>query len=257
MKSQNLNNGADLEHGKAYVKRLFDKLAPIYDRGNTLISFGLHLKWKRDSLSFAAEMLNVKPVKVIDGCCGTGDYSFLSSEVFSDCIVTGIDLSEPMLEAAKRRAKKFGSNQPDFVLGDLTDLSAFYGYDCDLFTIGFGLRNIPERNKALREIRRVTKIGGGILILDLAKPVPWYARPLMFMYLRVVMPLFSLVYTGKSADYLWLARSLESFPDFESLVAELESAGFGNAAVKHYGFGMVAAVRAVVVKERVKGEENG
>lgn len=233
----------------AYVKRLFDSLAPVYDRGNALISLGLHVKWKRDSVKFAASALNEPPSKVLDGCCGTGDYAFISSIEFPEAEVTGFDVSEPMLAVANRRGGKFASGKPHFELGDLTDMVDFYGYDCDLFTIGFGLRNVPARSKALAEIRKAMRAGGILLSLDLAKPVPWFARPLMFLYLRVVMPAFSFFYTGRAADYLWLAKSLEEFPELDELKKELAEAGFGEFEVRQYGFGMVAAVRAAAMPD--------
>lgn len=228
-----------------YVKRLFDRLAPVYDRGNALISFGMHIGWKRDSLIRAASMLDSAPKKIMDGCCGTGDFALLAAKEFPEAAVSGIDQSAPMLIIAKKRALPLGDAAPDFVVGDLTSMSDFHGIEADLFTIGFGLRNIPERTKALAEIRKTLRKGGVLLVLELAKPAPWYAKPIMFLYLKIAMPLFSLFYTGKSADYLWLSRSLEAFPDYDSLCRELTAAGFRDFVLRRYGIGMIAAIAAV------------
>ncbi len=228
-----------------YVKRLFDKLAPVYDRGNSIISMGMHIRWKRDALRFATSILESVPVKILDGCCGTGDFALLAANSFPEAGITGIDLSNPMLDIARKRARKQGLSGLNFVTGDLTKMSEFHGFEADIFTIGFGLRNIPLRTKALAEIRKTLRKGGVLLMLDLAKPAPWYSKPLMFVYLKIAMPLFSLFYTGKPADYLWLSRSLDAYPDYDSLCRELKTAGFRDIVIKRYGLGMIAAIVAV------------
>jgi len=237
--------GNRLEYVKQdlFVKDLFDGLARRYDLGNALISFGLHMKWKRAMLDYSGKLC--EGCMMIDGATGTGDIAILAKSRCSGAKVAGIDFSETMLDIARIRATRlFGDSVIDFVCGDLTEQANYSRRKCDLYTIGFGLRNIFERRKAMRVIRGLMDSRGVLMILDLAKPFPWYAGLIAWFYLWIVMPIFSLFFRGRLADYLWLARSHRNYPSFSVLREELETEGFANVTRKLVGFGMIAIVRA-------------
>ena len=209
------------------VNDLFAQVAPRYDLINDLQSFGLHRAWKRR----VVRMANVKPGdRALDVCCGTGDIAFLLARAGAE--VTATDFSEAMLDVARDRAKTQSaiSNpqssilNPQFQRGDTQHLE-FADNTFDAVTVGYGLRNLSSWETGLREMHRVAKPGGRLLVLDFGKPdnAAWHA--LYFAYLRCVVPLFGKLFCGDSATHSYILESLKRYPAQRGVAAAMRELG--------------------------------
>lgn len=238
------------------VRDLFSRLAPQYDLGNALISFGCHRAWKRRALLYSGKL---NPgAKMLDGCTGTGDLAFLAKRICAEADVVGVDFSRSMLDVANRRAARLPEKyRPKFEFADLTALSEFATGSLDLVSVSFGLRNIPERGRALSAIHRVLAPGGVLVVLELAKPVRWWIAPSLFLYMWVILPFFSLIFRGNPREYLWLAESLRKYPDVTSFARELEGCGFARISVERMGLGAVSLHRAEKSSGFVSSSDKG
>ena len=192
------------------VNDLFARVAPRYDLINDLQSFGLHRRWKRRVVRMAAVRSGER---ALDVCCGTGDIAFALAK--SGAQVEAIDFSAAMLQIACQRAAipKLQSSilNPQFSRGDAMQLP----FDSDTFnvvTVGYGLRNLSSWETGLREMHRVAKPGGRLLVLDFGKPDNAFLRSLYFIYLRCAVPIFGKLFCGDAATHAYILESLQRYP---------------------------------------------
>ena len=191
------------------VKALFARIANRYDFLNDLQSFGLHRLWKRRLLKMAAPQ---RGEHALDVCCGTGDIALALVQAGME--VTGLDFSAQMLTVAAQRQemRQAGLLAPiRWVQGDAMSLP-FPDASFEIVTIGYGLRNLADWQTGLREMWRVARPGGRVLVLDFAKPdfKPW--RALYFAYLRCVVPMFGKLFCGDWQAYSYILESLKDYP---------------------------------------------
>ena len=203
------------EQRAAKVGDLFAAIARRYDLINDLQSFGLHRLWKRRLIRLA----HVRPgERALDLCCGTGDVAFALARAGVE--VAGLDFSEPMLEVAQERFKVQGLVR--FLKGDAQHLP-FSDATFDVVTISYGLRNLADWEKGLREMLRVAKPGGRLLVLDFGKPPNATWRKIYFAYLGGFVPLFGKLFCGDAAAYAYILESLKHFPAQESIAANMRA----------------------------------
>lgn len=217
------------------VRRTFDALAPVYDRGNRLLSFGLADGWRRQAVSFFRAS---PPGRVLDVACGTGDFVCALVRASPGSEVTGLDFSEEMLRIARRRMP--GAS---FVQGDALALP-FEAEAFDAVTVGFGLRNFVDIPKALSEMARVLKPGGSLVILEATRPEKRWKQKLFALYAWSVAPLVGML-TGQPAAYRYLMRSMRAMPTSAELEALLAAAGFRVVQKTHAVFDLCVSYRAV------------
>lgn len=189
------------------VRALFARIAGRYDLLNDLQSFGLHRRWK-------ARVVRISGAgpgrKTLDVCCGTGDIAFSLAAVGAE--VTALDFSEQMLGVARVRLVKKPPQIPvTFLQGDAQNLP-FPDDSFDAVTVGYGLRNLAEWERGLREMHRVAKPGGRVVVLDFGKPDNAIWRALYFSYLRVFVPLLGLAAAGSASAYSYILESLANYP---------------------------------------------
>jgi demethylmenaquinone methyltransferase/2-methoxy-6-polyprenyl-1,4-benzoquinol methylase len=206
------------------VREMFSRLAERYDLVNDVMSFGMHRKWKRETVRLALDG-GERRARMLDLCCGTGDMCFYAAEMGAGRIV-GADFTLPMLVVARRRARSEGV-RPDFVAADALRLP-FRDGAFDAITVGYGLRNIADPRLALAEMRRVLAPGGRAVVLDFGKPDNPIARGLYFGYLRTMMPAVGLVFHGDHETYSYIPDSLERYPAQRGVEAMMREAGFAN-----------------------------
>lgn len=208
------------------VRRMFDRIAPVYDVMNRVMTAGLDRRWRR----LTAEAVVRRGDEVLDACCGTGDLAVACARRGGR--VTGIDFSERMLERARRKA-------PDLVWtrGDLLALP-FPDGSFDAATVGFGVRNVEDLARALGELRRVLRPGGRLGVLEITRP-----RGLLAPFYRVwfdgVVPLIGKLLPGGSA-YTYLPASVRRFPGPEELTELIRAAGFYDVRSRLFAGGIVA-----------------
>ena len=213
------------------VRAMFDRIAPVYDAMNRTMTAGLDRRWRR----ITAEA-TVRPDDVVlDACCGTGDLAIADARLGGR--VTGLDFSERMLERARRKAPEL-----EWVAGDMLALP-FADASFDAVTVGFGVRNVDDLERGLRELRRVLRAGGRLGILEITRP-RGLLKPFYRFWFDAVVPLLGKLLPGGSA-YTYLPASVRRFPGPEELAQLIETAGFGGVKYRTFAGGIVALHTAV------------
>ena len=208
------------------VRGMFDRIAPVYDVMNRVMTVGLDRRWRR----LAVREVVWPGDRVLDACCGTGDLA-LEAERRGGRVV-GLDFSEPMLERARRK-----STTVEWIQGDALALP-FPDGTFDAATVGFGVRNLEDLEGGLRELERVLGAGGRLAVLEITQP-RGLLRPFFRVWLDVLVPLAGKILPGGKA-YTYLAASVRRFPGPEDLSAAFERAGFRDVSFRVLGGGVVA-----------------
>jgi demethylmenaquinone methyltransferase/2-methoxy-6-polyprenyl-1,4-benzoquinol methylase len=208
------------------VRAMFDRIAPVYDAMNRTMTAGLDRRWRR--LTAAAA---VRPGdEVLDACCGTGDLAIACARAGGR--VTGLDFSEGMLERARRKAPEL-----QWVSGDLLALP-FADASFDAATVGFGVRNVDDLQRALAELSRVLRPDGRLGILEITRPRGLLA-PFYRFWFDGVVPLLGKLLPGGAA-YTYLPASVRRFPGPQELAALIAAAGFEDVRYRTFAGGIVA-----------------
>ncbi|XP_062158769.1 2-phytyl-1,4-beta-naphthoquinone methyltransferase, chloroplastic [Alnus glutinosa] len=213
---------------------LFNRIAPVYDNLNDLLSLGQHRIWKRMAVSWSGAKMGDR---VLDLCCGSGDLAFLLSEkVGSNGKVTGLDFSKEQLSIASHRQNlvpKACRNIIEWVEGDALDLPFPDGY-FDAITVGYGLRNVVDKHRAMLEMLRVLKPGSRVSVLDFNKSTqPFTAATQEWMIDNVVVPMATGY--GLAKEYEYLKSSIREFLTGKELEKLALQVGFSSA--RHYEIG--------------------
>ena len=208
------------------VRSMFDRIAPVYDAMNRLMTAGLDRRWRR----LAVELVVQPGDRVLDACCGTGDLA-LEAERQGGRVV-GLDFSERMLERARRK-----SATVEWVRGDVLALP-FADRSFDVATVGFGVRNVGDLVLGLRELRRVLRLGGRLAVLEITQP-RGALSPFFAVWFDEVVPLFGRVLPGGRA-YAYLPASVKRFPGAQELTELLTECGFADVRFRLLGGSIVA-----------------
>lgn len=225
-------NRASLEKRPAEVASMFDDVAPNYDIVNDILSLGQTRHWRK----IVVEAVGAKPgQRVLDLAAGTGT----SSEPYADAgiDVVACDFSVGMLKVGKRR-------RPDinFIAGDATNLP-FADNTFDATTISFGLRNVIDPKKGLREMLRVTKPGGKIVVAEFSSPTFAPFRTVYTEYLMRALPSIARKTASNPEAYVYLAESIRAWPNQEELAAWISESGWADVKYRNLTGGIVAVHR--------------
>jgi demethylmenaquinone methyltransferase / 2-methoxy-6-polyprenyl-1,4-benzoquinol methylase len=208
------------------VRAMFDRISPVYDVMNHVMTAGLDRRWRR----LAAEAVVRPGDAVLDACCGTGDLALAAERAGGR--VTGLDFSERMLDRAREKAQTV-----EWVLGDATALP-FPDASFDAATVGFGIRNVPDLEAGLAELARVLRPGGRLACLEITRP-EGMLKPFFRLWFDGLVPLAGKVLPGGRA-YTYLPASVRRFPGPSDLAAAFGRAGFDGVGWKLMGGGIVA-----------------
>jgi demethylmenaquinone methyltransferase / 2-methoxy-6-polyprenyl-1,4-benzoquinol methylase len=206
---------------------MFDRIAPVYDLMNRVMTAGLDQRWRRETVKAV-----VRPGdRVLDACCGTGDLAVAALKAGAGEVV-GLDFSPRMLERARAKQQLV-----TWLEGDVLALP-FPHADFDAATVGFGVRNVTDLPGALAELRRVLRPQGRVGILEITTPTGALA-PFYRLWFDRVVPLIGKALKGGAA-YTYLPASVRRFPPPAELAALLEQAGFADVSYRTFAGGIVA-----------------
>lgn len=225
------------------VRGVFDSVASRYDMMNDLMSVGIHRLWKR----FTIELSAVRPGQtVLDIAGGTGDLAARFSRIVgAEGKVILADINASMLAVGRDRLIDEG------VVGNVHTVQcdaqalAFPDNSIDCITIAFGLRNVTDKEKALRSMERVLKPGGRLLVLEFSKPTNPVLEQVYDTYSFRVLPLMGKWVANDAESYRYLAESIRKHPDQDTLLGMMEDAGFVNCQYHNMTGGIVAVHRGI------------
>jgi demethylmenaquinone methyltransferase/2-methoxy-6-polyprenyl-1,4-benzoquinol methylase len=223
------------------VRSVFASVAGKYDVMNDLMSLGVHRLWKR----FALSLTGLKPgQQALDVAGGTGDLSVgMLRQVGKTGRVVLSDINANMLQVGRDRLLDLGlTGNIECLVADAEKLP-FDDNSFDCVTIAFGLRNVTDKDAALRSMYRVLKPGGQLLVLEFSTPVAPGLKPLYDAYSFNVLPWLGQVIANDAASYRYLAESIRMHPNQETLLGLLQAAGFAQARYHNMSGGIVALHR--------------
>jgi demethylmenaquinone methyltransferase/2-methoxy-6-polyprenyl-1,4-benzoquinol methylase len=207
---------------------MFGSIARRYDLANHLLSCGIDLYWRKRATEIVS---NWKPRKIVDLATGTGDLALALQNKMPASEIVGVDFVPEMVERARRKGVQA-------TVADAMQLS-FPDASFDCVTIAFGLRNLPDFGAALREMARILKPNGHVLVLEFSIPTLPILRPVYRFYLHRCLPLVGSLLTQQKEAYKYRVDSIEEFQSGHAMRKLLESSGFKNATIESLTGGIV------------------
>ena len=219
---------------KQQVEQMFDNIAPKYDFLNHFLSLGIDKLWRKRAIRILFEY---KHDFILDVATGTGDFAVAASKLKPRKII-GFDISEQMLNVGRQKVKRLGLNDMiEFKKGD-SESMPFSDEQFDAITVAFGVRNFENLDRGLKEICRVLKNDGVVIILEFSKPKYFPMKQLYLFYFFGILPLIGRLVSKDSSAYSYLPESVMAFPDDQIFLAALQNAGFSRTKQKRLSFGI-------------------
>jgi demethylmenaquinone methyltransferase/2-methoxy-6-polyprenyl-1,4-benzoquinol methylase len=240
--AENVTPYKDSEKGKkAQVTEMFDNISGGYDGMNRVITFGVDKSWRRKVVKLVGD---ARPETVLDIATGTADLAILVAKRTNAPKITGIDISEGMLEVGRKKVAAQGlSARIGLLIADSENLP-FEDNSFDAITVGFGIRNFENLEKGLSEILRVLKPGGIFAILETSVPTAFPFKQGYRFYTHCILPLIGKLFSKDRAAYAYLSQSASVFPHGEALNNILRKIGFIDVAARPQTFGVASIYTA-------------
>ena len=223
------------ESKKKQVENMFDKIAFRYDFLNHFLSAGIDVGWRKKAIK---QLIPLHPKNILDVATGTGDFAITSYEILKPEKITGIDISDGMLEIGRKKIAKAGlENSIELINGD-SEAIFFDDNSFDAVTVAFGVRNFENLEKGLSEIKRVLKPGGKLIVLECTKPSLPVIKQLYNFYMKFVTPKIGKIIAKNNEAYQYLNDSVLQFPEKESFIQILNQSDYRNAFYKTLTLGI-------------------
>lgn len=220
---------------KEQVANMFDKIAFRYDFLNRFLSAGIDVSWRRKAIK---ELKSLKPQLVLDVATGTGDVAILTHKILKPAKVTGIDISEGMLELGRKKVEKLQLQKSIELLKGDSERIDFDDSSFDAITVAFGVRNYQNLEQGLKEMLRVLRPGGKLVVLEFSKPKQAAFKALYNLYMKVIAPEFGKMIAKNKDAYEYLNDSVQKFPEGEQFIKILDTAGYKSTYFKRLTFGI-------------------
>lgn len=223
------------ESKKEQVAGMFDRIAGKYDFFNRFLSAGIDIRWRKKALK---QLKTHPPKHLLDVATGTADMALMAMKLLNPEKITGIDISEKMLDVGREKIKKAGyQNVITLETGD-SETIKYPDETFDAVTAAFGVRNFEHLEKGLAEMRRVMKTGGKLVILEFCKPKIKGWRKIYNIYMAKVAPKIVAAFSANKDAYEYLDKSVNAFPEREDFVAILDKTGFKTTSYKPLSLGI-------------------
>ena len=223
------------------IAKMFNAIAFRYDIMNRLISLGQDKRWRRKAISI---LKPDSPKTILDIATGTGDMAIKIHSMLSPCCVTGCDISEGMMDVARKKVANLGLSQEiTFTAGDCISLP-FPNNSFDAVTISFGIRNVEDIERGLSEINRVLAPDGKLVILELSVPEKRFYKFFYTIYTKLVIPTLGKLITGERSAYDYLRKSIAVVPQGKAMTDIMEKVGMTDCNYTYMTFGACAIYSA-------------
>ncbi|MFN3404032.1 MAG: bifunctional demethylmenaquinone methyltransferase/2-methoxy-6-polyprenyl-1,4-benzoquinol methylase UbiE [Cytophagaceae bacterium] len=229
------------EGKKQQVATMFNNISQKYDLLNRVLSIGIDKKWRRRAID---QLISLKPDHILDVATGTGDLAIEALRL-NPVKIIGVDISEGMLEIGKEKIFKKGiSNKIELRKGDSEQLD-FPENTFDAVTVAFGVRNFEDLEKGLKQIYRVLKPGGKVVILEFSQPEKFPFKQIYNIYSKFVLPGIGRLISKDKGAYSYLPESVSHFPYGKAFLQILENTGFKSPQCKTLTFGISSIYTAI------------
>jgi demethylmenaquinone methyltransferase / 2-methoxy-6-polyprenyl-1,4-benzoquinol methylase len=220
---------------KQQVAAMFDDIAFNYDFLNRFLSAGIDIRWRKKAIK---QLLDLQPKKILDVATGTADVAIMASGILHPEKITGIDISDGMLEIGRQKVTKAGlENTIELLNGDSETIN-FDDNSFDAVTVAFGVRNFQQLEKGLHEIRRVLKPGGRLVVLEFSKPKMPGVKSMYNLYMKVICPNLGKLFSKNRNAYKYLDESIQKFPEGKNFTIILDNLGYTNTYCKPLSLGI-------------------
>jgi demethylmenaquinone methyltransferase / 2-methoxy-6-polyprenyl-1,4-benzoquinol methylase len=220
---------------KEQVATMFNNISRTYDFLNHFLSLGIDIIWRKKAIG---ELRKDQPASILDVATGTGDFAFEALKQLNPKKITGVDISQGMLDIAREKIKKRGlEHRFEVSLGDSERL-LFDDNTFDAVTVAYGVRNFENLEKGLADMHRVLRPGGKAVILEFSKPSAFPVKQLYHFYFNVITPAIGKIFSKDNSAYKYLPESVAAFPDGRNFTALMEKVGYRETKNRPLAFGI-------------------
>lgn len=220
---------------KGQVEDMFDHIAYRYDFLNRLLSAGIDIRWRKKAIR---SLKDLEPQKMLDVATGTADVAIMSKKILEPVSVTGIDISEGMLQIGKKKIEAAGLDQSIRLMQADSAAIPFADHSFDAATVAFGVRNFQDLEKGLSEILRVLRPGGRLVVLEFSRPKNKLFKGFYNFYMKRIASPVGRMFSKNSCAYEYLDESIRKFPEGKDFTNIMEGVGFRDTSVKPLSLGI-------------------
>lgn len=219
---------------KEQVEQMFDNIAPQYDLLNSILSLRIHKSWRKKCVNI---LKPEKPSSILDVATGTGDFAIACAEL-NPKKITGIDISEGMMKVGREKLRKLKLDQLITLQHGDAESVSLPDNSYDAIVVGFGVRNFQNLENGLKNLHRILKPGGTLLVLEFSYPKPGLFRMLYEFYSRFITPTIGKIFSKDKRAYTYLTESVKAFPHNEDFVNLLNHCGYKSTSFKALTLGI-------------------
>ena len=220
---------------KQQVAGMFDDISGRYDFLNRFLSAGIDIGWRKKAI---AQLADLKPRVILDVATGTADVAIMTYNMLKPEKITGIDISDGMLDVGRGKIIKLGLNEYIELLNGDSEAIRFNDNSFDAITVAFGVRNFQHLETGLKEMKRVLKPGGKLVVLEFSKPNMPFVRSLYNFYMKIVTPGMGKLFSKNRDAYKYLDESIRKFPEGKNFIAILDKLEYKSTYFKSLSLGI-------------------
>lgn len=214
---------------------MFNDIAFRYDFLNRFLSAGIDVSWRKKAIR---QLTSLKPKNLLDVATGTADMAIMASGILKPEKITGIDISDGMLDIGRKKIQQHGLQKTIELLNGDSETINFENDSFEAVTVAFGVRNFENLEMGLSEIRRVLKPGGKLVVLEFSKPRSAVVKTIYNLYMKIIAPNVGKLFSKNRNAYQYLDESIKKFPEGNDFTAILDNLGYRNTYSKPLSLGI-------------------